>query len=538
MLRTSVLTMVILTGALLAVERQAVTTSSVTIRLVDAETGQQLPGLIQITGAGGERFEPAELLARGQGLGAKLPIQNWFVLAQPTEVSLPHERLTIAAFSGLDTEVTTVPIDPGELDESELTIPLRRFAAPRKTGWVSANTHLHLQKLTREQSDRYLREIPKADGLDVVFLSYLERAEADRDYISNKYTRDDLELLSESTGVLFGNGEEHRHNFAGFGEGYGHVMLLNIEKLIVPVSIGPGIMKTGHDGIPLKRGINTASGDGATVIWCHNAWGMEAIPNWVTGTVDAQNIFDGGEHGSFKDSFYRLLNIGVPVAFSTGTDWFMYDFSRTYVKMRPGPVTVERWLDQLRRGQSMITNGPLLSLEVAGRDPGGEIAMREPGEITVVARARGRLDFDRMELIQNGKVIRSVESRPIYGHFEAQQRWQLKVTEPCWLALRTPPPATKDDPQLQQPTRRNEFGRELFAHTGAVFVDVTGERIFQAEVAREMIAEMRTSMEQIAKRGKFQDDQDRARVLDVYQDGIAAMQWRIERSERKPLVDP
>ena len=36
------------------------------------------------------------------------------------------------------------------------------------------------------------------------------------------------------------------------GEGFGHVMLLNILKRIEPVSIGPGIMKEGTDGIPLR----------------------------------------------------------------------------------------------------------------------------------------------------------------------------------------------------------------------------------------------------------------------------------------------
>ena len=55
----------------------------------------------------------------------------------------------------------------------------------------------------------------------------------------------------------------------------------NIKSLIQPVSIGPAIMKSGTDGIPLQRGIDAARRDGATVIWCHNKKGVEDLPNVV-----------------------------------------------------------------------------------------------------------------------------------------------------------------------------------------------------------------------------------------------------------------
>ena len=44
----------------------------------------------------------------------------------------------------------------------------------------------------RDRSDRYLVEVSRADGLDVVFVSYLERAVVDRAYITNclLYTSD------------------------------------------------------------------------------------------------------------------------------------------------------------------------------------------------------------------------------------------------------------------------------------------------------------------------------------------------------------
>ncbi|MFQ5731711.1 MAG: CehA/McbA family metallohydrolase [Planctomycetaceae bacterium] len=519
---------VVLLGLLLISGSRKPDGCTVTLRLMDAETGETLPGLIRITDAGGKPVGIPRLLSRGTGLNARLPIARWSVLPKSTTLQLPRKKLILTAFSGLETETGTVEVDLTATTKKTVTIRLKRFHDASAKGFRSANTHLHLQKITREKCDRYLREVPQADGLDMLFVSYLERAVADREYTSNRYKRDDLKALSKSSGVILGNGEEHRHNFTGFGQGYGHVMFLNIKKLIQPVSIGPGIMKLGTDGIPLQRGITTAGMDGATVLWCHNNWGMEAVPNFLARRVDAQNIFDGGTHGSYKDSFYRYLNAGMRVPFSTGTDWFLYDFSRVYCDVR-ADLSVKSWLDALSAGRSYITNGPLLEFSVDGKPIGETIALRKPGTLAVKARALGRVNFGRIELIRNGKVIATRKTRKVGGHYEAELSTVLKIDGPCWLALRTPPPPVKDDPQLKTPVPKNEFGRDLFAHTSAIYVTVAGKSHFNRKVARQLLAEMRRNRETIFKRGKFQDAVERGRVLDVYTDGIAAMRKRLTR---------
>ncbi|HIF20507.1 MAG TPA: hypothetical protein EYQ27_01060, partial [Gemmatimonadetes bacterium] len=134
-----------------------------------------------------------------------------------------------------------------------------------KAGWRSGNTHLHIMKLTRAQSDRYLQTVPRCDGLELVFVSNLRRAKAELEYITNEHCLADLKKL-ESADLRFGWGQEHRHNYGPGGQGYGHVMLLNIPQLVRPVSIGPGIMRSGTDGIPLRRGILKTHRDGGTVI--------------------------------------------------------------------------------------------------------------------------------------------------------------------------------------------------------------------------------------------------------------------------------
>ncbi|MFP6770534.1 MAG: CehA/McbA family metallohydrolase [Planctomycetaceae bacterium] len=505
-------------------------TRRVTLKLVDARSGRELPGLVRVTDSAGRSVSLPSLLGRGVGVAQQPEIKTWSVLPRALAVSLPRGTVTIEAVSGLETELARTTVDLSDKAPATVTLPLERFYSAAERGLRSANTHLHLMKISREQCDRYLREIPRADGLDMVFLSYLERAVEDQRYTSNRYTSQDLATLTRQSGTVFGNGEEHRHNFAGFGQGYGHVMLLNIKKLILPVSIGPGIMKTGHDGLPLRRGIQTARRDGATIVWCHNEWGLEALPNWLAGRVDAQNIYDGGIRSSYRDSFYRYLNAGLKVPFSTGTDWFMYDFSRVYVPVN-GKLTPGNWLKQLATGHSYITNGPFLEFRVNRETIGGTVVLEKPGRLRISGRAVGRKDFRQIELMQNGGVIAHAATRPVAGHFEATIETTLDVATPGWLALRTPPPSVSGDPKRSRKTPLNLLGRELFAHSSPIYVEIGGRAIFDPTVARELLATMQKHAEAIKQNGKFLDAAARARVLDAHREGIALLQDRLAKDD-------
>jgi len=506
-------------------------TGKLTLRLIDADGGQVTSGVFRILDVDGKPIslttdaDGRTLLSRGLGLNNQPAIREWTVFSNTVALKLPRQPCIVEAFAGLDTELARRSVSLADGD-AEVVLPLTRFYRAAHRGFRSANTHLHLMKLSREDADRYLTDVPRADRLDGLFVSYLERAEADRDYISNRYTREDLDRFAAATGIEFGNGEEHRHNFTAQGQGYGHVMLLDIPRLVQPVSIGPGITRTGTDGLPLARGIEQARRDAATVIWCHNHWGLERLANLVAGRLDAQNIFDGGTHGSYKDSFYRCLNAGINVPFSTGTDWFLYDFSRTYVEV-DGPLTVKSWLKSLAAGRSYITNGPFLEFAIGGREPGERVALDKPGAVAVSARAIGRVDFERIELVQNGRVVRSQASRPQAGHFVAEMNFELSIEGPCWLALRIPPPPVKDDPELTETVPINEYGQPLFAHTSAIHVAVAGRRYFDRSVAEGLLAEMRENVGIVQREAAFADDAERARVLDVHHDAVAAMERRL-----------
>jgi hypothetical protein len=485
-----------------------------TVRLLDAETRKPLRGLLRITQGDGRAVPLAGLVNRGTKLRDQHPAKDWFALVEPTAVPVPQTRLTIEGFSGLHTELARTTVDLTGKSKAQVDLPLKTFFHTAGTGWFSGNTHLHLSGLTREQADEYLRTLPRADDLDLVFVSYLERAQADRDYISNGYTLADLQRLGRPN-LLFGNGEEHRHNFEGYGEGYGHVMFLNIRQLVRPVSIGAGIMGEGPDWPPLRRGIVQARGQGATVIWCHNTFGHEDAPNWLAGLLHAHNIFDGGTHGTYEDTFYRYLNIGLKVPFSTGTDWFIYDFARVYARLE-NAISVQNWLRALAVGRTFISNGPLLEFRVGTNTIGDTIRLDKPATLSISGRAVGRGAFKQLELVHNGKVIHSVTNRAVGEHFEATLDFILSVSEPGWVALRVPGRDAK-----------NEMDEALFAHTSPVYIELGAKRIFKKDAAEALLADMESALKGIPTKAKFGTDAQREEVLQIYRDGIETLRQRL-----------
>jgi hypothetical protein len=133
------------------------------------------------------------------------------------------------------------------------------------------------------------------------------------------------------------------------------------------------------------------------------------------GKVDYLEVMGFSDHHITAGIWHRLLNLGFRLPAGAGTDAMA-----NYASLR-GPIglvrvfldtredsTPEGLRDALKLGRSFVSNGPLLGLEVDGRRPGDVI---EGGAKRRLVRASMRSPFpvDRLELLQNGRVIRSFE---------------------------------------------------------------------------------------------------------------------------------
>lgn len=486
----------------------------ITLTLVDHNQPQNhRPGMIRITTAAGQPLYITDLPNRAAGIRNADQARRWHILNRSETFTVPQTKIIIHAIAGLKTQTARLELDLTNKPQATATLAIKDFYNPAAHNLVSANTHLHLRNMTLDEADTYLTTYPAADNLDLTFVSHLERHKVTPTYISNQYTPASLAALTTPASGLLAYGQEHRHNFGPGDEGFGHVMFLDLQKLIQPVSIGPGIANRPSDAPPLQHGILAARQQNATILWCHNTLGYEDIPNWVAGLIHAQNIFDGGTTGGYAESFYRYLNLGLRVPFSTGTDWFLYDFSRVYAQLDE-PLTSDSWLDALKRGRTYITNGPFLEFTVDNHHPGDTLNIDKPRQLSINARALGRADFQTIQLIHNGNVIATAKSNPAADHFQSTLTTTVNVTQPGWLALRI------------QSDNQNALGRPLFAHTSPVYINVNNQRPFDRDVAQNLIDEMRQSIIQIKQQGAFADNAELESVIAVYRKGIATLEAR------------
>jgi hypothetical protein len=482
----------------------------VKIKLLDADTGKPITGIVRVSNAREKYIQLPGLFDRMTGMPKDLPGVHWYAI--PTEgadTTLPPGKLQLHAVSGLETELAKLDVDLKS--PAEITIKLKFLFRPEQSNLAAGNTHLHLRGFSLDTADEYLRKIPVADRLHVMFVSYLERDKDDLTYITNKYAVGPMPKF-DATGVLFNNGQEHRHNFDAYGQGYGHVMFLNIKKLVEPVSIGPGITAKGFDDLALRHGIDNAKKQGGAVIWCHNTNGFEDVLNALTNRLDALNVFDGSRGGTFEENYYRYLNLGIKMPISTGTDWFMYDMSRVYAEVR-GKLTIESWLDAVKAGRCQATNGPLLSLEVDGKKMGDVIDLKAPATLKINASAIGRYPVQKLELIKNGKVIKSAFA----NGGEAKLTHEVRVAEAAWFAVRNNSAA------------KNEFDKTLFAHSSPVYVNFKGARVFDVDDALALLKQVEEGQAIIKSKGHFSSPDAAKRLLSLYDEAADDLRMRINK---------
>ncbi len=499
------------TGAFYLAEQPDSKHVKIRIRLVDAgDVGKYLGGMVRVLDAEKKHVPLPELFDRMTGLTKDNPGVHWFLIREGgEETTLPRGKYRIEAVSGLESGLVAQDLDLRDNAPAEVKLELPLIFQAEKSKLVAGNTHLHLKNFSQATSDEYLRKIPVIDGLRVMFVSYLERDKDDLTYITNKHPIGAMPKFSNEH-ILFDNGEEHRHNFQGFGQGYGHVMFLNIKELVKPVSIGPGIMNAGFDDLPLRAGIDNARKQGGTVIWCHNTNGYEDVPSAVTGRLDALNFFDGSRGGTYEDHYYKYLNIGIRLPISTGTDWFMYDFARVYAEVT-GKLTIASWLDAVKAGRCQATNGPLLSLKVDGQSIGAVLDVKEPRTLKVEASAMGRHPAQKLQLIRNGVVIKQVANET--GRIELAH--EVRIDEPAWFAVRI------------ESAAKNEFDRQLFAHTSPIYVKYQGKGVFQAEAAIDLLKQIEEGRSVIKMRGRFSSDEASRKLLGVYDEADQLLRARI-----------
>ena len=75
---------------------------------------------------------------------------------------------------------------------------------------------------------------------------------------------------------------------------------------------------------------------------------------------------------------------------------------RIYARVPNGPVKIESFLDALKSGKTVATNGPLLDFSLVGKQIGGEVKLGGAKNVSFSASLRSIVPVDHWELVCYG----------------------------------------------------------------------------------------------------------------------------------------
>jgi TolB protein len=408
---------------------------------------------------------------------------GFFLATGEATFPVPAGGLELIALKGVEYEIAERKIEVAANETAEVTIQMQRWTNWLARGWYTGENHFHANyNGSYYQRPKQSMEWLQAEDLNAANMIV---ANSEGAFIHDKeFFRGAPDPLSTGRYILYW-GQEYRNSFP-----LGHMAFLNIKKQ-VPPSYTSVIGSDSSYDFPLNTmAALEARKQGGLVSYVHpmgavrdvfdTTLGAKEMPVGVAlGAVDAIDILPFGEPA--YDLWYRFLNCGVRISAGAGTDVFtnwrginnIPGGARQYVEVGEA-VTWQRWIDRFRQGRNFVTNGPLVEFTVNGQPPGSEIrvAAGEQHTARINARIVSRVPLNRVELIQNGRVI---ESSEVSGR-EPRMEKAVPVDGSCWFALRvTGPPA------------RGINGGIPRAHTGAVFVNVGGNRVVVKEDVELML---------------------------------------------------
>lgn len=455
--------------------------STVTLDIVD-EHGKRVPARISLIGSDGRAYAPADAWMQADD-GFDRMVQtsetHYFHCAPPCTLDLPTGPASITVQHGFAYAPWHKKIEVGTDAGSQLRAQLSPDRLPAIFGdWISADLHVHMNYggHYRNTSENLKRQA-NAEDLDLVYNTIVNKEERIPDI---GYFRTDTDPAGDVHTTL-SHAQEYHTSF------WGHLGLLQLDDHYLT----PDFSAYRHTALASPYPHNGVIADLA-----HAQHGLvgyvhpfdtfpdpakdpalsNALPaDVINGKIDYLEVVGFSDHKSTAAVWYRLLNLGFPLAAGAGTDAMA-----NYASLR-GPVGMNRvFLDTggkrdsvsaasaLKAGHGFVSNAPLLGLLVDGAKP-GDTGKPASGKHKYRIALRSPVAVDHLELVHNGKVVKTFEltgerrSFDDSGELELEGGWILlrawndganplvldiypyATTNPVWLGTPTPTATARED---------------------------------------------------------------------------------------------
>lgn len=432
------------------------------LRVTDTATNLATPCRIHIRDEAGRYYPPyghaAEFpVLRHEDVGAGVRQQqlNYATIDGACEIPLPTGvPLHIVVSKGLTHQPISQVVTLGA---GQLT--LRLCLSP----WTPGKSVVHADSRCHFLTPHTARLEGAAEGLDYVNLLAIMQEIPSIDGVMYKSFNNihafsgQAETFGRERGGVYVN-TFNRHPMLG------RLGLLNCHRVVYPLAFGT---YDETDDWSLGDWVGQCHRKGGLVVWAdpyrqeHGLLGGEALVQAILGDLDALEIDGLPRQTPILPILYRLFQAGIclPLVGGSGKDSNKYPLGcvRTITpKIADEIPTYAEWIAQVKRGETQVTNGPIISWTINGQAPTRMMDFPGPGRLVVNARAESLVPFEAIELVANGTVV---------ARGSTELSAEIELTQGQWLTVR----CRGHLPSSLYPQM------PVFAHTSPVVVRVNGQ---------------------------------------------------------------
>jgi len=428
-------------------------TGALRLTIKDAATGQPVPARVEILGADGahhvaddaleltgdcEMSDPgsgavdaAASLAKfsgGDRIFNPYTRSTQFYSTGTSSVRLPVGTATVTVLKGPEYVVSVEKVRVGADTTVDHEIVLKRWINMPQKGWYSADDHLHIARPTPERNP-IVSKMMQAEDVHVGNLLQMGKVESFA--IAKQYAHGPDGVYQDGDYILAAGQENPRTHFLGHTISLGAATAHNdpakylIYRYLWEHTAKEGAIN-GFAHLVAPSGFLIAPHDGIAVVAPHNLLHFVEVLQF---------------NRSGYDIWYDLLALGFRVAPTAGTDYpcggqMLPGHERFYTKV-DGPLTYAEWLENVRRGRTFVTTGPIVEFRVDGQDIGSEVVLDEPSTVKIVGSVvfdPKRDDLVAVELLQNGDVVERFSR--LEGAAKIEFEVERRVDESSWFAVR------------------------------------------------------------------------------------------------------
>ncbi len=406
------------------------------------------------------------------------PSQNRqaFYVDSKYQARLPVGTYELVATRGLEFKAWRGKIEVLANQTARQTVSLERYSDMPAEGWYSGDGHIHVTR--DEVADLNIWGFVAAEDVHVGNL--LEMGNIQNVYFKQPAAWGKASRFERDGHFLVSGQEDPRTGQFGhtIHLDLQHPVHLKTEDYFLYHKVFEEVVRQGGISGFAHMGWNAADANGAGAM----NRGMTLLAPF--GLIDFIEVLQRGR--LVNNGWYRLLNLGYRVTPAAGTDWPYSDFPGVVRNFAPvkGPFNVDAWFAAFNKGNTFVTNGPLLKLSINGRGMGEELKVRKGTKLDINAAARLNPDvdtLDRLELVVLGDVT---DTQSAQGKDAVSLRKQIVADHSMWIAVR----AYGGRQQPQNTT---------IAHSAPVYVVVDDEPTWKRDAVPTIVGELRERLKRI-----------------------------------------